>query len=328
MRRALLVPLAVSTLLTAGAVAPAQAAPQALGDVHLITSHAQTLDHTIRHADGTWQPWGTLTIKSVGPQPVAVASAVINGAEHVIYYGPEKHHPPVVYAYHHLVRDTAGNWTDGSLPDAMPGTPSSTDRQAAANLNGHLALVRQQGDVLALSIQQSDDSWSAWETVPTSGPIGSFSATANGGVLRVVTTNFDGSLVTDHDRAADGAWSQDSTSFYSTATPRVAVAQVGADLHIVAATSFDAPYAVWHTIRHANGSWDVFGAVEAEAGNITAVQQIAVTSSRGALQLVASTTDGGLYHTIRAANGTWQRFGDVKGAAGATSVGDISLAGE
>ena len=322
MMRKLLIPLAASTVLAAGAVVPAQAAPQAVGEVQLVSANYLDTSHTVRHADGTWQPWGTMPELHY-QYADQLASVMVNGVEHVFVNSEYAHMPPA-FSYSHLIRDAGGNWTSGSVPDSG----AIGNGQAVANLNGHIALVRRTGDVLKLSVQQNDNSWSAWETVPTLGPIGSFAVGGNGGVLRVVTTNFDGSMITDHDRAANGTWSADTVSFYGTSAPQVAVAQVGTDLHVVAITSFDAPYTVWHAIRHANGTWDTFGHVEGETGAIPAVKQVAVTVSRGELQVAAVTTDGGLYHTIRHANGAWDRFGDVQGAAGKISAGDITIAGE
>ncbi|GAA3439376.1 hypothetical protein [Kutzneria kofuensis] len=317
-----LVPLTAGAMLAAGTAVPAQAAPQAVGDVQLVTGAGwRDLHHTIRYADGNWQRWGSFA--SYNDENQQLASVVINGVEHVVSYGTYVHMPPQS-TYDHVMRDAAGNWSEGTLPTGMDGSA-----EAVANLNGHLALVRKVGDGLKLSVQQDDNTWSAVETVPTTDGIGSFSVTANGDVLRVVVSTSDGTRIGDYERAANGTWAQPSwVPFNGGTATQVAVAQVGTDLQVAAVAHNGDRSEVWHGIRHANGSWDQFGYVEGAAGDIPAVKQIAVTNSRGTLQLVASTTDGGLFHTIRFANRTWQRFGDVKAAAGPTSVGEISLAGE
>jgi len=318
--RRILIPLAASVLLAASAVQPAlaqtPAAPQAVGDVQLITV-PQLWDNmysTVRHADGSWQPWKVQYHTNVAGQ---LTSVVINGADHIFsVYTPQS---PAIYWYLHTIRNADGTWTGGTVPE-----PSSeiADAQAVANLDGHIALVRKKGNVLTLFIEQSDGTWSAPETVPTSGAIGSFAVTANGGVLRVVSTS-DGTRIGDYDRAADGTWSQPSWTPLNAAS-QVAVAQVGADLQVAAVANND----VWHAVRHADGTWDAFARVEGEAGTIDAVEQIAVTNSSGALHLVAVTANGGLYHTIRFADHTWQRFGDVASVLGPQPVAYLTLAGE
>jgi hypothetical protein len=320
--RALLIPLAAGALLAA-AMTPAQAAAQAVGDVQLLTAapNGLALNHTIRYANGTWQPWGQLDNYEYQGQ---LASVMINGVEHVFTSKIYQNMPPA-YTYDHLIRDAAGNWTQGTLP---PGDGWIDDAQAVANLNGHIALVRKLHDVLSLSIQQADSTWSAWETLPT-GPISSFSVTANGGVLRMIVSTSDGTKIGDYERAADGTWSQPAwVPFNGGTATQVAVAQVGTDLQVAAVAHNGDRYEVWHSLRHANGNWDQFGYVEGVAGDIPAVRQIAVTNSRGTLQLVASTMDYGLFHTIRYANGTWQRFGDITSAAGKVTSGDVTLAGQ
>jgi hypothetical protein len=322
MMRALLIPLAVGALLAAGTAIPAQAATQAVGDVQLVASEPYgPLKHTIRYANGSWQPWGT--VESYGTDNQQLASVVINGVEHVLSFAMFRHMPPA-YEYNHLIRDAAGNWSGGTLPAGMDGSA-----QAVANLGGHIALVRKVKDGLKLSIQQDDGTWSAVETVPATGGIGSFSVTANGGVLRVVVSTSDGTRIGDYERAADGTWSQPNwVPFNGGTATQVAVAQVGTDLQVAAVAQNGDRSEVWHSIRHSNGSWDQFGYVEGAAGDIPTVARIAVTNSRGTLQLVASTTDGAVYHTIRFANRTWQRFGDVGTAAGSVRAGEVALAGE
>ena len=322
--RALLIPLAAGVLLAASGAAPAQAAPQAVGDVQLVTvgQGPTYLSHTIRYANGSWQPWGT-PANSL-PSDGQLASVIINGVEHLFFVDLEG--LPYQYYYKQLIRNADGTWSDGTVPTPVL---RAGDAEAVANLNGHIALVRKNGDVLTLSVQQNDNSWSAWETVPTSGGIGSFSLAANGGVLRVVVSTKDGTRVGDYERAADGTWSQPNwVPFNGGTATQVAVAQVGTDLEVAAVAQNGTRSEVWHSIRHANGSWDQFGYVEGQAGDIPAVRQLAVTNSRGTLQLVAVTTDGRVYHTIRYANGYWDGFGDVWAAAGKVYAGEATLAGQ
>ena len=76
---------------------------------------------------------------------------------------------------------------------------------------------------------------------------------------------------------------------------------------------------VWHTIRHADGSWDSFGDVRGQAGNPGTFVDIGTAGSlHDELHLCGTTSDGGLWHTIRHADvvGSWQSFRDVRGPAG------------
>ena len=72
---------------------------------------------------------------------------------------------------------------------------------------------------------------------------------------------------------------------------------------------------MWHTIRHADGSWQpFFGDVKAvhpnDPGSFTAVGCAGVN---GELHIVGLSSAGGMWHTIRHADGSWQSgFGDVK----------------
>jgi hypothetical protein len=321
--RALLVSLTAGGLLAAGLAAPADAATQATGDVQVITPNdINRLHHTIRHANGTWQAWGT-TDPVAADEPQQLASVLINGVDHIVYYATQTHRPPSFQPYQ-AIRDAAGNWSDGTVPSGMG------YQAKVANLNGHLAVVTNtNGNEIKLSTQQGDGSWSAWETVPTGGDtLADYAVTANGGVLRVVVSNQAGTQIGDIDRAADGTWSRPTWTPF-TGSPQTAVyaAQVGGDLQVIAVDYSGEQNKVWHTIRHANGSWDRFGDVEGAAGDLPATGVVSITNSRGELQLAFAAGDQ-LLHTIRHANGTWQRLGDVNTAAGKAYALEVTIAGE
>jgi hypothetical protein len=120
-------------------------------------------------------------------------------------------------------------------------------------------------------------------------------------------------------RHADGSWqpsfgdvkgqeSNDPGHFGA-----VGCAGVGGELQVVGVTRDGG---MWHTIRHADGSWqpsfgDVKGQESNDPGHFGAVGCAGVN---GELQVVGVTRDGGMWHTIRHADGSWQpSFGDVKG---------------
>jgi hypothetical protein len=74
---------------------------------------------------------------------------------------------------------------------------------------------------------------------------------------------------------------------------------------------------LWHTIRHANGSWDQWDDVETQAGNKGPFEDIECASVNDELQVIATTGNGRrLWHTIRHANGSWDQWDDVETQAG------------
>lgn len=318
----LLVPLALTATMAVGALPSAQAAPAAAGDVQVIgTNGTSQLRHTIRYANGEWQmPWGYL---SNIINPTLLTSTVINGVEHVVWRTQSGH--PYQYSYQHIVRNIDGTWEYAGLPyDPVDG--GLTDAQASADVNGHLALVRKQGNTLRLSISRGDLSWSDWETVPTTGDIGSFAVSGNGSALRLAVSTADGTQVGVYDRAANGTWAAPKwTPFNGGTAKQISIAQVGADLQVAAVAQNGGQADIWHSILHSNGRWDQFGYVEGAAGNVPGVYAVAVTASRGTLQLAVETTNFGVYHTIRYANGTWQPVGEIPDSEG---VHGVTIAGE
>lgn len=331
-----LVPLMLIAGLAMG-IQPAQAAPaapKAVGDVQLVTLDDSGISHTIRYADGSWQGFGHLT-GNRGYAYSGLTSAIVNGEEHVFYHylccGQ-----PYQTGITHLIRHFDGTW---NLAGAVPSDPSGSfegRQMAVANVNGVLHLVDlQRGGAVRHSSQNADGTWSAWDTVPITGTsltsFGSLSVTGNGSDLRLVLSTTDGTALVETDRHADGTWSTArQTGFGNDAgtskARNLSVAQVGDDLEVVA---LDDNYGVYHSIMHANGSWDPFRDVSGAAGYPGQAISIAAAASRGALQLVVGTSTGGLMHTIRFADGSWQRYGDVEQAAGRpASVYQISLAGQ
>jgi hypothetical protein len=81
---------------------------------------------------------------------------------------------------------------------------------------------------------------------------------------------------------------------------------------------------LWHTIYHANGTWQAFDNVKAAVGgsSIGPATKVAVAAVNGELHLAVVTNDyGSLWHTIRHTDGTWQNWGNVKAAVGGSGIG-------
>jgi hypothetical protein len=150
-----------------------------------------------------------------------------------------------------------------------------------------------------------------------------FSPCACGGDLQVLASTTSGTPWHTI-RQASGSWLPFGDVTGQAGNPgivgSVASAMIGDDLHVVVQTNND--LGVWHTIRHANGSWLPFGDVIGQAGFPGFIQAVSSSGNgaTGDLHVLASTTDGALWHTIRLADGSWLPFGDVIGQAGNPGV--------
>src|SRR5258706_11686657 len=74
---------------------------------------------------------------------------------------------------------------------------------------------------------------------------------------------------------------------------RVSVATVGASAHLAAV---NAAGRLWHTIRFADGSWQPFGDVEGQTGEMGDLSQVAVAAVGSSLHLAAVNAPGRLWH--------------------------------
>ena len=96
---------------------------------------------------------------------------------------------------------------------------------------------------------------------------------------------------------------------------------VTGDVHVPAVNSDGH---LWHTIRFADGSWQPFGDVEGQTGEMGTLRQASCASVGGDVHVTAVNSAGRLWHTIRFADGSWQPFGDVEGQTG--EMGTLSQA--
>jgi hypothetical protein len=110
-----------------------------------------------------------------------------------------------------------------------------------------------------------------------------------------------------------GLWEHKGTGGDVGSFTAAAIADLAGELQLSGVT---ADVNIWHTIRHANGSWEAFGNVKGQAGDVGILTAVSVADVADELQLSCAAQDGNLWHTIRHADGTWQPFGNVKGVAG------------
>jgi hypothetical protein len=98
------------------------------------------------------------------------------------------------------------------------------------------------------------------------------------------------------------------------------VDQLGAT-HVV---GVNAAGRLWHTIRYADGSWQPYGDVEGQTGDMGDLTDVAIASIGPDLHVCAVNAEGRLWHTIRYGFGWWQPYGDVEGQTG--DMGDLTHA--
>ncbi|MFJ5880676.1 hypothetical protein [Kitasatospora cineracea] len=182
------------------------------------------LMHTTELADGSWQPWGVASSASGtgSGQFFSVAAAEVGGELQVV---GTLFSGEVV----HAVRHADGSWQPWGNVLGATGTPAAwglpTD-VAVAGINGQLQVVVCDNSQIGAyhAIRRSDGSWTRW------GDIGS--------QARFDRAGYYGSNLTGVDGAA-----------------------VNGEFQLVFEPSTDAGD-LYHTIRHADGSWDLAGHVQ------------------------------------------------------------------
>lgn len=224
----------------------------------------------------------------------------------------------------HAIRHTNGTWTPFGDVKGQSGNPGHFAAMAAAEVNHELQVVGVTDDGgMWHAIRRANGSWTPFGNVKgQSGNPGHFAAVGCGGVngeLQVVGLTDDGGMWHTI-RHANGSWqpqfgnvkgqSGDPGHFSS-----VAAAGVNGELQVCALTDTGG---MWHTIRHANGTWQAqFGDVKGQSGNPGVFAAVGCAEANSELQVCGVLDNGGMWHTIRHSDGSWQRrFGDVKGQSG------------
>jgi hypothetical protein len=325
---AVLAPLALATVAALGFGQAAQAAPAVQGDTQLVTTDQWgDLQHTIRHADGSWQKMGLL--KGIAGVQY-LASANVDGEENVIVVtetGPSNN--PDIQGKR-LVRHTDGTW---NLNAPLPQLPVMPEPVAAVSVNHKLNVLNLTPTGPEVAELGVDGTWSEFTNVPLGGHLRAIAAVANGNSLRVVGLAGDGATIKVIDRTATG-WSPVTTTTVNVGegniATQLAAAQIGDTLEVSAlvnsTTSPDAIPMIGFTAMDKSGTWSAFASPQAIIYGRPS--QLSMTAANGETQLAYNTSDGTTYHTIRHADGTWQDAGSVTAVAhGDSAWGPITIAG-
>ena len=285
-----------------------------------VVNAAGRIWHTVRVADGSWQPFEDVETKSgeLGDLQVAGAAAVggdlhvstVNGAGRLL----------------HTIRFADGTWQVFGDVETQTGDVGDLITVAAAGVDTdlHVCAVNGAGQ-LWHTIRAADGSWTPFGDVE--GQAGDIADPQQVGVagigpdLHVCVVNGAGQL--RHTiRSGDGTW-----AYFGDVEAQVgemgdlrvvSVAGVGDELQV---SVVNAAGRLWHTIRFADGSWAPFGDVEAQTEDVGDLRTVSVAAVEADLHLSAVNAAGQLWHTIRFADGSWTPFVDVETQTG--DVGDL-----
>lgn len=228
----------------------------------------------------------------------------------------------------HTIRQSNGSWLAwGDVENAAGERGFISDHDAAAVAGElHVCGVSVQGALpfhsftLYHTIRHTNGSWEPFGNVErvASDPAGVFQTvgcTGVNGELHVCGYS-DGRLYHSI-RRVNGSWTSFGDVFRvagltQLAGPNtsIACATVDNELHVTVALG-----SIYHTIRHANGSWDPFTNLQFAIGNPGPIGEVACAGFAGQLHLCAI-TGGKLLHTLRDATGLWGPFRDVELRAG------------
>ena len=279
--------------------------------------------HTIRHANSTWQSFFGLVESQEANDPgvfTAIGAAGVANELQMVGVGPGGQ-------LWHTIRHANGSWQGsfGLIEGQESNNPGVFTAVACAEVSGDLHVVSVgPGGQLWHTIRHPNGTWQGAfgliESQESNNP-GVFTAVGCAGVngeLQVVGVGPGGQLWHTI-RHANGSWqnvfglieSQEANN--PGAFTAVASASVNNELQVIGVGPGGQ---LWHTIRHANGSWQgSFGLIEGqESNNPGAFTAIGCAGANNEMQMIGVGPGGKLWHTIRHANGSWQgSFGLVEG---------------
>ena len=226
----------------------------------------------------------------------------------------------------HTLRRADGSWTglgDVQSEIAIPG-PVTAVAAAGDGTAGETQYMFATADGhLWHTIRHADGSWQPLGDVQGQfaipGPVTVVAAAGDGiaGETQYMFATADGHLWHTL-RRADGSWTglEDVQGKITIPGPVTAVAAAGdgtaGETQYMFAT---ADGHLWHTLRHADGSWQPLGDVQSQFTIPGPVTVVAATGDgiAGETQYMFATADGHLWHTLRRADGSWTGLEDVQG---------------
>jgi prenyltransferase beta subunit len=287
------------------------------------TSLQGRLWHTIRVASGSWQSFFGLIEGQEANDPgtfTAIGAAGVANELQMVGVGPAGQ-------LWHTIRHPNGTWQGsfGWVEGQESNNPGAFTAVACAEVSGELHVVSVgPGGQLWHTIRHANGSWQGsfgWIEGQESNNPGVFTAVGCAGVngeLQVVGVGPGGQLWHTI-RHANGSWQsafgwiEGQESNNPGAFTAVACASVSNELQVIGVGPGGQ---LWHTIRHANGSWQgSFGLIEGqESNNPGAFTAIGCAGVNNEMQMIGVGPGGKLWHTIRHPNGSWQgSFGLVEG---------------
>ncbi|MBD3919070.1 hypothetical protein H8B09_09915 [Paenibacillus sp. PR3] len=278
------------------------------------------LMHTVRNADGSWQPMVDLkaALNIMGPIMSIAGASNDNGDTHFVFVTlwADSGIPGELW---HLIRHSDGSWSQPeSLSRVFNITIGVSAVAAAAGANGsvHYAFTTSDG-LLKYTVRESSGRWQPMIDLHTElkvkGMVVALGGTngANGAVQFAFTTS-DGKLW-HAIRNSDGNWRpllKLSTELSPVWTGDV-VTIAGAAGPYIGDTVFvfaTRRARLWHSVRHRNGGkWT--GLNDLGKGLNMEKRVVAVGGCAGAegqTHFVLATEDGKVWHTIRYFEGGWQ----------------------
>lgn len=225
----------------------------------------------------------------------------------------------------HALRHANGTWTQFGDVKGQAGNRGYVNMVACAGVNGelHLCTINSGNSSFWHTIRHANGAWTPFGNVEEQagdrGNVASVSCAGVNGELHLCTINNDSGFWHTI-RHADGTWQQfgDVKAATGNSAPvsnllKVACADVNNELHVCVMYQTNI---LWHTIRHADGTWQQFKGIFTGFNFGISVDSIACAGVNGELHVCFASPVGLLWHTVRHANDTWQPFDDVKQQAG------------
>jgi hypothetical protein len=248
-----------------------------------ILSQTAGLYHTIRLADGSWQPSGWQKVAT--PAGVffgdvgmaAVASGPGQWELHICAAGEVGPQGSQKRELYHGIRHIDGTWSSFNLFNLFTSHDVRTTDCAAQGDSLHVVAV--DGGIISHTIRFGNGQWQqpAVRGNPEStGVVTSLAAANSAGNIHVLAVQ-NGKLFHTIRWTSTGVWDPWNRVYNVSDVEKVAAGVVASDLHVAVATTGGSEL---HTIRFSgSGLWSALSSVEAQAGEVGRVYDVALTGA-------------------------------------------------